>query len=274
MAVVAVAALTLMELRRPLRPQREPKLRRVARNAGVGALSGLTVLALEQPLIARLCRTVALKRWGVLQRVPIPRGLRIALGIALLDYTLYVWHVMTHKVPLLWRFHQAHHADLDLDASTALRFHFGEMALSVPFRAVQVALLGIDSRTYAAWQRLLIASILFHHSNLRLPKPLEQRLARVLMTPRLHGIHHSTIEAERNSNWSSGLTWWDILHGTLQFDVPQEAIEIGIATHRSPKEVTLGKVLAMPFVRADRKRNVSALDASPRSAWGEESRRD
>jgi hypothetical protein len=94
------------------------------------------------------------------------------------------------------------------------------------------------------------------------------------MTPRLHGIHHSTIEAERNSNWSSGLTWWDILHGTLRFDVPQEAIEIGIGTHRSPYEVTLGKVLAMPFVCADRKTKVSASDASPRSAWGEGSRRD
>jgi sterol desaturase/sphingolipid hydroxylase (fatty acid hydroxylase superfamily) len=117
----------------------------------VGALSALMIRVLERPLVAPLCRRVVLERWGLLQRVPMSQGLRVALGIALLDYTLYLWHVMTHKVPLLWRFHQAHHADLDLDASTAVRFHFGEMALSVPFRAVQVALLGIDSPTYALW---------------------------------------------------------------------------------------------------------------------------
>jgi sterol desaturase/sphingolipid hydroxylase (fatty acid hydroxylase superfamily) len=113
MAVLALGALVLMEVRHPLRRQRQRKLRRAARNPSVAALSGLTVLTLEQPLIAPLCRTAALKRWGLLHRVPIPRGLRIALGIVLLDYTLYVWHVMTHKVPLLWRFHHAHHADLD-----------------------------------------------------------------------------------------------------------------------------------------------------------------
>jgi sterol desaturase/sphingolipid hydroxylase (fatty acid hydroxylase superfamily) len=249
LALVAVGALVLMEVRRPLRRQRQPKLQRVARNAGVAALSALTIRVLERPLVTPLCRRVVLERWGLLQRLPMPQGLRVAFGVALLDYTLYLWHVMTHKVPLLWRFHQAHHADLDLDTSTAVRFHFGEMALSVPFRAVQVALLGIDSRTYALWQGLLVASILFHHSNLRLPKPLEQRLARVLMTPRLHGIHHSTLEAERNSNWSSGLTWWDILHGTFRFDVPQSVIDIGLAAYRSPEEVTLGKLLAMPFSR-------------------------
>src|SRR5260370_12979801 len=121
MAFLAVGALVLMEVWRPLRRPRQPKLRRAARNASVAALSGLTILALEQPLIVPLGRTVALKRWGLLQRVPMSRGLRIALGIVLLDYTLYIWHVMTHKLPLLCRFHQVHHADLDLDASTALR---------------------------------------------------------------------------------------------------------------------------------------------------------
>lgn len=240
----------------------------------MGALSALTIRALEEPLVGRLCRTVALKRWGVLQRVPVPYALRVVLGVMLLDYTLYVWHVMTHKVPLLWRFHQAHHADLDLDASTALRFHFGEMALSLPFRALQVVLIGIDSRTYTFWQRLLVASILFHHSNVCLPKPLERRLARVVMTPRLHGIHHSALETQRNSNWSSGLTWWDILHGTLRFDVPQSAIDIGLAPYRSPEELTLGKVLAMPFEDADRRGTISASGSSRHSVSAKASRLD
>ena len=90
-------------------------------------------------------------------------------SILLLDYTLYIWHVLTHRVPFLWRFHLPHHVDLDLDASTALRFHFGEMMLAVPYRLLQVTLFGIDYRTYSIWQTFLFACILFHHSNLRLP---------------------------------------------------------------------------------------------------------
>jgi sterol desaturase/sphingolipid hydroxylase (fatty acid hydroxylase superfamily) len=150
-------------------------------------------------------------------------------------------------VPWLWRLHAVHHADLDLSATTALRFHAAEMLVSVPYRAAQVALLGVGPRALGLWQRLLFVSILFHHSNLRLPIWLERRLAPFVVTPRMHGIHHSVRRDETNSNWSSGLTLWDRLHGTLRLDVPQRAITIGVPALRNPREVTLGRLLAMPF---------------------------
>jgi sterol desaturase/sphingolipid hydroxylase (fatty acid hydroxylase superfamily) len=138
--------------------------------------------------------------------------------------------------------------DLDLDASTALRFHFGELAVSIPWRAAQIAAIGVGPNALALWQNALLVSILFHHSNVRLPIGAERVLSRILVTPRMHGIHHSIVPEETNSNWSSGLTVWDWLHGTLRLNVPQNAIVIGVAAYRRPEEVTLAKTLGLPFV--------------------------
>ncbi|MBX6741504.1 MAG: sterol desaturase family protein [Acetobacteraceae bacterium] len=245
----ALLALVMAEARRPLRREMEPKLRRDLRNLGVAALSAATLRMLEKPVVEPLSRMVERRRFGLLQWARPPPWLEVPLAAALMDYTLYVWHVLTHRVPILWRLHAVHHADLDLSASTALRFHFMEMAVSVPWRAAQVALLGIGPRALSTWQDFLFASILFHHSNLRLPLRLERRMVRFIVTPRMHGIHHSILEEEANSNWSSGLTIWDRLHGTLRLDVPQDRIIIGLAARRKPAEVTLPRILAMPFRR-------------------------
>jgi sterol desaturase/sphingolipid hydroxylase (fatty acid hydroxylase superfamily) len=173
--------------------------------------------------------------------------LEIAAALVLMDYTFYIWHVLMHRVPLLWRFHLVHHADLDLDASTALRFHFTEMLASVPWRAAQVFLIGLTPLTFSLWQCVFLISILFRHSNIELPISWEQWLNKLIVTPRMHGIHHSIVERETNSNWSSGLTVWDWLHGTLRLNVPQTEVTIGVPAFQDPKGVTLPRVLAMPF---------------------------
>ncbi|MEX2262478.1 MAG: sterol desaturase family protein [Bryobacteraceae bacterium] len=231
------ALLVWLETRRELRPRTESKLRRNVRNFAVAALSGLTLRVLERPLLTPLTRAVERRSWK----------LPDALAIVLLDYTLYIWHVLTHKAPILWRLHKVHHTDLDLDASTGLRFHFAEMAASVPWRAAQVVVLGVTPRAYALWQNLLLVSIFFHHSNVRLPVRFERWLCRFVVTPRMHGIHHSIGAREVNSNWSSGLTVWDRLHGTLNLNVPQAAITIGAPGFRQPEDVTLARILAQPF---------------------------
>src|SRR5918998_1654866 len=114
-----------------------------------GWLNGVFVLA---ALIGRLSLLVQRKRWGLLKRVHLPPALEVAAAVVLLDYTLYVWHVLTHRAPLLWRFHRVHHADLDLTASTALRFHFGEITISVLFRAGQVLFIGVSPKALNVWQ--------------------------------------------------------------------------------------------------------------------------
>jgi hypothetical protein len=134
-----------------------------------------------------------------------------------------------------------------MDASTAVRFHFGEMVLSVPWRAAQVAAIGASPLALSVWQTATLVEVLFHHSNVELPVALERWLCRLIVTPRMHGIHHSTVPEETASNWSSGLTAWDWLHGTLRLNVPSEDIVVGVPAYREAREVTLPNVLAMPF---------------------------
>lgn len=247
-----IAAIVATETRRPLRPgKREPKLVRDVRNLAVAGLGAATIHLLQDPIVRPLSRYVRQRRWGVLQRAKLPAPLEIIAGVLLMDYTLYLWHVLTHRVPFLWRFHAAHHVDLDMDASTAIRFHFGELALSVPYRAAQVLVFGIAPRTLSLWQWFTFASILFHHSNIKLPVAFERRLERFVVTPRLHGIHHSDQPTHANSNWSSGLTVWDFLHGTFRCDIPQNVITLGVAGIDQPQQVTLQRTLRMPFQPPD-----------------------
>jgi sterol desaturase/sphingolipid hydroxylase (fatty acid hydroxylase superfamily) len=252
--VAAFGLLLWMEHRRSLRNPVESKERRVARNLGVAGVSAVLSHYGERPVSVPLAKLVERRRLGLLQRLSLPAWLETVLAVLLLDYTLYLWHVLEHRVPVLWRFHAVHHVDLDLDASTALRFHFGELAASIPWRAAQILVIGVTPRTLAVYQRLLMLSVLFHHSNVRISSRTEGWLSRIIMTPRLHGIHHSVEHDELNSNWSSGLTLWDTIHHTLKPGVSTGNVTIGLADYRDPDELALAKVLKMPFARSTAKR--------------------
>ncbi|MBA2620752.1 MAG: sterol desaturase family protein [Acidobacteria bacterium] len=241
------AALLWFENRRPLRRSVESKTVRGGRNLAVAGLAGAALQLFENPVVVPLTKYVERKNFGLLKLIPLPKWLETIFAVVLLDYTLYIWHVLTHRIPFLWRFHVVHHIDLDLDASTAVRFHFFEMTISVAWRAAQILIIGVSPVSFAAWQMFLFPSILFHHSNVKLPVGLERKLNRFVVTPRLHGIHHSTMRSETDSNWSSGLTVWDFLHGTLKIDVPQNEIVVGVPAYQNPASVTLPKILPLPF---------------------------
>lgn len=246
--VIGVAGLLfLLELRRPLRKSVEPKIEHDTRNLAVAAIGAAALQLAERPLVSRLAAMVEKRRWGLLKFVDLPAWVEVTIAVVMMDYTLYIWHVLTHRLPFLWRFHLVHHVDLDLDASTALRFHFGELLLSVPWRAAQVLILGVSPLSLSTWQTFLLISIMFHHSNVRLPIDVENVLNRMIVTPRMHGIHHSMVREETDSNWSSGLTMWDRLHGTLCLDVPQDEITIGVPAYRSTEELEFPALLQMPF---------------------------
>jgi len=247
--LAAAAAILFAERQTPLRRQTQAEPSRLLRNAALGALSLGVVAAVESPVVRPLARRVETRGWGVAQRLPAPAWVRDAAAFLAMDYTTYLWHVLTHRVPALWRLHLVHHVDLDMDASTALRFHALDMAVSTPYRAAQVALAGASPRALRLWQAFFFVSVLFHHSNLRLPVRLERRIARVLTTPRMHGIHHSTVRSETDSNWSSGLSLWDHLHRTFRLDVPQGRVQVGVPGYRDPAEIRLRPSLRMPFVR-------------------------
>ena len=242
-----IVGLIWFEHKRALRPVHRSKIRRDARNLTIAVLAGAVMQAAEVPVAFKLAELTQAKGWGILPCTPLPAIARSIAGILLLDYTLYWWHFLTHRVPGLWRFHRVHHLDLEMDATTALRFHFGEIAISVLFRAAQMVGIGPTVATVAVWQMFLFLCILFHHSNVRLPLAVERKLARIVVTPRLHGIHHSIAPEQVNSNWSSGLSVWDWLHATLRTDTAQSDIELGVRGFLKEEQVTLGKALALPL---------------------------
>ena len=160
---------------------------------------------------------------------------------AVLGKTLWVFAGQTtRKVPL---------SDLDMDVTTAARFHFGEMFFSTGFLSIALVVLGVAPLAFVIFFIAFEAATCFHHSNWRLPIKLERILNLILVTPRMHGIHHSIVERETNSNWGTIFCWWDKLHRTMRRDISQDALIIGVAAYRDEHELTLGKLLALPFCK-------------------------
>ena len=249
-AVIACVFLTMLlaEALRPLRARVESKVRRTIRNLSTGGISLAVLTLLQAPLLVPVARWSEQYDLGIVRWLHIPRPWSVIVALILLDYTLWWWHWANHMVPVLWRFHLVHHVDLDLDSSTALRFHFGELTLSIFYRAAQIVVIGADPFSVWLWQTILFASILFHHGNLRLPRGFERLLVRFIVTPRMHGIHHSDRKDETNSNWSSLLSVWDFLHRTLRLDVPDGTITIGVPAYRAPREVSFWRIQLLPLM--------------------------
>jgi sterol desaturase/sphingolipid hydroxylase (fatty acid hydroxylase superfamily) len=247
--LAAALGLFVAEKRWPLRPSSQAEPHRTARNLVMGAASLAVVALLQRPVVEPLSRRVAERRWGLAQRLPLPAWARDAAAFLLLDYTIYAWHVLTHKNRFLWRFHLVHHLDLDMDTTTALRFHFGDMALSAPWRAAQVLACGASPRALRIWQSFFFISVLFHHANLKLPPRADRWLSRLVTTPRLHETHHAATPEETGSNFSSGLSLWDRLHRTLRISDRPRPPQLGLPAYRAGAEMDLRAQLRLPFVR-------------------------
>jgi hypothetical protein len=166
-----------------------------------------------------------------------------------MDLTFYYWHRLNHTRPLLWRFHNVHHADPDMDVTTSFRFHWGEVLYSTVFRLLQVSLIGAVPLTYLVYEVVFNGATMFHHSNLRLPVAWERRLNRVFVTPRMHGVHHSAVGPETNSNYSVIFSWWDRLNRSLRLNVAPREIVIGVPGYLRPGDNHSLPMLALPFTR-------------------------
>ena len=240
-------SLLLLQWRFPLRPQHFSVLRRLVRNF-VLSIPGFAIVR-----FAMLPIPIAVAIWaqhrgiGLLNWLALPGWAAAIATFVLMDYAYWWWHWTNHMVPFFWRFHNVHHTDLDLDVSTAARFHFGEMIFSIGFLSLAVTVFGITPIMLMIFFITFEAATLFHHSNWYLPIRLERLLNLIIVSPRMHGIHHSIVQRETNSNWGTIFCWWDKLHRTLRRDVPQDEITIGVAAYRDEKELTLGQLLVLPF---------------------------
>ena len=242
-------ALLWLQWRFRLRRQHFSAFHRLIRNF-VFSLPGFAVLRLATlPIPIGIAIWAQDRQIGLLHSLHLPLWVVVIATFLLMDYAYWWWHWAMHMVPFFWRFHNVHHTDLDMDVSTAARFHFGEMILTIGFLSLAVLLLGIGPIMLTVFFITFEAETLFHHSNWRLPIRVERLLNTIIVTPRMHGIHHSIVQRETNSNWGTIFCWWDKLHGTLRRDVPQDAITIGVAAYRDENELTVGKLFALPFAK-------------------------
>lgn len=219
----------------------------VRTNVGLWLVSGIVVgLACGTCgfTVARWCEA---ERFGLLQVAAAPAWVAVPATILALDLLSYLWHRANHVVPFLWRFHQVHHSDLRFTASTALRFHPGELLLSIPLRLGLIAALGAPVLGVLAFEAVFALANLFEHGDIRLPRALERRLDGVLVTPALHRFHHSREGAERDHNFATIFAFWDRLLGTYRRTSSAERITIGVPD--VTRDLGLGDVLLLPAAR-------------------------
>lgn len=251
MAILALAYVLLFAFERIL-PLRRPKaalVPRIAVNVVMSATAFLAALAIVSPVSAATMQWTTASSFGLMRILGLSGIAELLVTLILLDLSFYYWHVANHRVQFLWRIHAVHHVDPDLDVTTGFRFHFAEIALSAGFRVIQIGLIGPSLAAYAIYEVVFQLGTLFHHSNLRLPEKLERALNSVLVTPRMHGIHHSQEAAETNSNFGVVLPWWDWVHRTLRLDIPQARIAIGIPGYSTSQDNRVLALLAQPFRR-------------------------
>ena len=232
---------------KPLRRQQYAQLPRVLRNL-IFSLPAFLVMRLALvPIPYGAALWAQEHNFGVLHHLPIPFALQVLAGVIWADYAYYWWHIATHRVPLLWRFHLVHHADEDMDSSTAARFHFGELMLSVAFRVAFVTVAGMPAIAVLIFEGAFEIAAQFHHSNWRLPLWFEATLSKCFITPRLHGIHHSVKRDEMDSNWGTIFSLWDKIHRSRRDDIAQNEIVIGVPDLPHEHDLTIGELWLMPF---------------------------
>ncbi|MDZ7641574.1 MAG: sterol desaturase family protein [Desulfurivibrio sp.] len=225
------------------------KARRWLTNLPLMMLNGSLYLLLFGSSIAFLLHQTAKQQLGLLNAWPLPAWLQLIAGVLILDFFIWLWHLLNHVVPLLWRFHRVHHSDLNMDVSTASRFHLGEILLSGLVRLAVIYTFGISLAAYLLFEVLVNLSIQFHHSSLRVNPVFERFWVLLLVPPFIHRVHHSVKIKERDSNYGVIFSLWDRLFGTLRTRVEQDSIVIGIGSHRDLSRLGLLRLLAMPFTR-------------------------
>ncbi|MCW8916532.1 MAG: sterol desaturase family protein [Magnetovibrio sp.] len=243
------AIMALAELLQPRRQLTVSKGLRWFSNLGIVALNtaiARVIFPMAPVAFAFLC---AENGWGVLNLVEWNGWLKLALAVIALDFFIWLQHVMVHAIPMLWRLHRMHHADLDYDVTTGARFHPIEILLSFAIKFAVIALLGASPVAVLIFEVILNAMAMFNHANVRLPLGLDAVLRMLLVTPDMHRVHHSSIPQECNSNFGFNLSIWDRLFGTYtaQPSLGHENMQIGLDMFRKDKDERLDQMLIQPF---------------------------
>ena len=249
-----LAVMVLWEWLSPRRNQEIGRTRRWPGNLGIVALDTVVVRLVYPATAIGTALLAEARSWGLFQSLEAPTWLVIAMSVILLDLAIYLQHVLFHAVPVLWRLHRMHHADLEFDVTTGLRFHPIEILLSMGIKLGVVTALGTPAVAVLVFEVLLNATAMFNHGNVRLPARIDRALRWIVVTPEMHRVHHSIVPRETNSNFGFNLPWWDRLFGTYRAQpaAGHEGMTIGIAQFREPSELRLDRMLIQPFRDDDR----------------------
>jgi sterol desaturase/sphingolipid hydroxylase (fatty acid hydroxylase superfamily) len=236
---------------RPLRLEDKNKFIRWVTNIGIGLTNIVLIKIFAAGILITLSNSITEQQIGLIHWLNLSSLLHpsiiFIISLLLLDFLIYVQHVASHHIPLLWRLHKVHHTDKTLDATTAIRFHPLEIFLSLGYKAVLIMLFGFDMYSVILFEILLNGSAIFNHGNINLPKKLDAWLKKVIITPNVHFIHHSTVSTETNSNYGFFLIWWDKIFSTYQADAhqPVSRLELGLEEHK--KTISYFSLLLLPF---------------------------
>lgn len=245
------AVMALWETLAPCRQLGLSRARRWINNLSIVVFNTL-LLRIVFPIAATgLAMWSADQGWGVLNIIKINAVLAVIVSVVIMDMVIYLQHVLVHAVPLFWRLHRVHHADLDYDVTTGIRFHPLEIMLSMLIKFATISLLGPPVIAVVLFEVILNATAMFNHANIQLPSALERWLRWLVVTPDMHRVHHSVEDDETNSNFGFNLPWWDHIFGTYREQPRQghQNMQIGLRTFRRAEEtVGLGRMLVLPLV--------------------------
>jgi sterol desaturase/sphingolipid hydroxylase (fatty acid hydroxylase superfamily) len=248
--VGTLLVIALFEILLPRRALTTSKVSRWVGNLGIVVINSVALRLLFPISAVQLAFWAGEKGWGLSNIIVFPYWLLVALSIILLDFIIYLQHVMFHAVPTLWRLHMMHHADIDYDLTTGIRFHPIEIIVSMGIKFSAIVLLGAPALAVLVFEILLNGMAMFNHGNFYLPLALDRVLRWFVVTPDMHRVHHSVFPSETNSNYGFNLSWWDRIMGTYRAQprLGHQQMTIGLNQFRDPSKLTLFWMIILPFV--------------------------
>ncbi|MDD9910108.1 MAG: sterol desaturase family protein [Ahrensia sp.] len=243
------AVLALSEYFKPRRKLTVSKSHRWTTNIAIVLLDSAIVRLIFPAAAVGVALWADMQGYGLFNLIEVPIWLAVLISFIALDFAIWFSHLLSHKVPVFWRFHRMHHSDRDIDVTTAIRFHPIEIVLSMMWKVLWVIALGAPAVAVIIFEIALNGTAMFNHSNLKLPLGLDRLLRLVVVTPDMHRVHHSSINRETDSNYGFNLPWWDRLFGTYidQPELGHDGMEIGLAEWQDERPLQLGWSLSVPF---------------------------
>ena len=239
----------ILELIIPYREDSVSKIKRWLNNLGLTVVNSIILNLIFSTLIVSTAVYTQTHKIGILNMFDAPGWLKILATVFFMDFILYVWHLLNHEMPFLWRFHRVHHSDLNMDVSSATRFHIGELTISAVIKISLIYFLGASPVGVLIFESAIVLSAQFQHSSLKVPVWFENLWWILFVPPSMHRIHHSVVIKERDSNYVTIFSIWDRFLGTLTKNVDQNRIKIGVGAYRKPEKLNLQQLLLMPFTK-------------------------